>query len=99
MGWAKPIYHNVEGAPFRIGQKVEVVGSADDTFNSDYLGHVGTVRYYEYSCGSGQTYPTDPMIGVQFPGGDIEEFWQGELRRFEGARLTSMLATGEEAAS
>jgi hypothetical protein len=28
-----PIYNNVRGAPFRIGESVRVVGSEDETFD------------------------------------------------------------------
>lgn len=46
---------------------------------SKYIGRVGIVKYLEYSCGSGQTYPGDPMIGVAFDGGVLEEFWSEEI--------------------
>lgn len=77
----QPIYHNVKGAPFNIGDRVRVLGGTDETFNPGYKGRVGTVRYFEYSCGCGQTYPTDPMIGVSFRGGCTEELWKEELKR------------------
>lgn len=76
-----PIYDNVRGAPFEIGERVRVTSSKDETFDSRYKGRVGTIEYLEYQCGCGQTYPHDPMIGVKFREGVIEEFWAEELRR------------------
>lgn len=72
------IYTDVEGAPFRIGDAVRVVSLADDTADDELLGCAGSVLYFEYSCGCGQSFPHDPMIGVQF-GGRMAEFWKEEL--------------------
>jgi hypothetical protein len=76
-----PIYKNVQGAPFRIGESVRVVGSEDETFDRSYKRRVGTIEYFEYECGCGQSYPSDPMIGVKFRDGQTAEFWAEELRR------------------
>jgi hypothetical protein len=78
MGSKDGIYHDVEGAPFRIGDRVNVVLLADDTADAAFLGRKGRVIYFEYTCGCGQTYPGDPMIGVKFHG-KFEEFWKEEL--------------------
>jgi hypothetical protein len=78
---ASPIYIDVEGAPFRIGERVRVGGSNDETFDRCFKGRLGLVEYFEYECGCGQSFPLDPMIGVRFCNGDIEEFWAEELRR------------------
>ena len=83
QSWAKPRYENVEGAPFFIGAIVEVCCVVDETENSDVVGKRGVVRYYEYDCGSGQTFPDDPMIGVKFVGGAMKEFWKEELKLLE----------------
>lgn len=72
------IYHDVNGAPFKIGEAVKVICFSDDTADEELLGHQGTILYLEYSCGCGQTYPTDPMIGVQFAE-RTAEFWKEEL--------------------
>lgn len=74
---ANPIYEDVDGAPFLIGQAVKVVKVDESTYG--LFGRVGTVVYYEYECGCGQTFPEDPMIGVRFEDGDREEFWAEEL--------------------
>jgi len=79
MSSAKHIYHDVEGSPLRIGQRVLVVKGTDETFSQEYVGKTGTVVYFEYSCGCGQTYPNDPMIGLRFADGTIEEFWREEV--------------------
>jgi hypothetical protein len=76
-----PIYHDVKGAPFRIGERVRVFsGGPDETFNPRFTGRVGSVKYLEYECGCGQSYPYDPMIGVEFRARETEEFWTEELR-------------------
>lgn len=74
-----PIYRDVAGAPFKLGERVRVVGPGDETFDPRYLGRSGTVVYLEYGCGCGQTYPGDPMIGVRFRNTVEEEFWKAEL--------------------
>ena len=83
-GAAKPIRRNVRGAPFKIGMLVRYVHAieedeAEELGTMQYLGQVGKLEYYEYSCGCGQTYPGDPMIGVRFPDGKLHEFWKEEL--------------------
>src|SRR5438067_2088529 len=75
---ANRIKTNVEGAPFRIGDFVRVVSLSDETAEAQCLGRSGYVIHFEYSCGCGQTYPNDPMIGVDF-GDLIEDFWKEEL--------------------
>lgn len=79
LSGAKPIRRNVEGAPYKIGVLVSVERGSDETFNPGYLGMVGTVVHFDYSCGCGQTYPSDPMVGVMFSDSIIEEFWKEEL--------------------
>jgi hypothetical protein len=75
----RPIHVDVEGAPFKIGDLVVVTCGSDETFDCYYEGRVGTVEYFEYECGCGQSYPRDPMIGVRF-GTVIDEFWREELK-------------------
>jgi hypothetical protein len=77
---AKLIYTDVRGAPFKIGTPVRVVQLVDETGNRAWRGRAGTVKFFSYDCGCGQTYPGDPMIGVESPRGKIEEFWKEELR-------------------
>lgn len=76
---AKPTYIDVDGAPFKIGDRVRVTRGTDETFNSRYRSRVGVVEYLEYQCGCGQSYPRDPLIGVKFTSNGIEEFWAEEL--------------------
>lgn len=78
MGARNGIYFDVDGAPFKIGDKVKVVCLADETAARKFLKREGTVLYFEYVCGCGQRFPRDPMIGVQFPR-SFEEFWKEEL--------------------
>ena len=80
---AKPIRHPVDGAPYQPTQAVRVVMSVEDAGTpadvSDFIGRSGVVEYLEYSCGCGQRFPDDPMIGVRFPDGTGQEFWREEL--------------------
>lgn len=71
----------MDGAPFQPGQAVRVVAAIDTDVHdvTSFIGKSGTVQYLEYHCGCGQTYPNDPMIGVQFENGAGEEFWTEEL--------------------
>lgn len=74
-----PLYHDVSGAPFKIGQRVRVIGSQDEMLDPRYRRRTGIVSYFEFECGCGQTYPSDPMIGVIFLRVRTEEFWKEEL--------------------
>lgn len=75
---AGPIREPVPGAPRQPGDRVVVVRVIDPTADAALVGAVGRVVHLEYSCGCGQRYPDDPMIGVELPGG-VEEFWRDEL--------------------
>ena len=79
---AEPIFNYVEGAPYQPGQVVVVASSNDPSDGTvlQYVGQLGVVNYLEYCCGCGQTYPSDPMIGVMFSSGAKQEFWSEELR-------------------
>jgi len=86
MKSAHPIRINVDGAPFRIGDLVRIVRLSDSTADGDFLNKYGRIVYFEYSCGCGQSYPDDPMIGIQFAGGGIAEFWKEEIQRIGTTR-------------
>lgn len=75
------IYEDIQDAPFMISNKVRVLDNpnGDETFNEKFINKIGIIIYFEYECGCGQTYPIDPMIGVQFSNGNVEEFWKEEL--------------------
>ncbi|APY06780.1 hypothetical protein BWZ20_00025 [Winogradskyella sp. J14-2] len=68
----------------QVGDIVLVLSNPnnDDTFSYKYIGLKGQVKYFDYDCGCGQTYPNDPMIGVEFSNGEVEEFWKEELIDF-----------------
>lgn len=85
-----PISWNINGAPFRIGDIVKVIRATDETFDMQYIGQVGTVVHFEYSCGCGQSYPSDPMIGVRFSGFHREEFWKEELVEYKTVKSTRL---------
>lgn len=74
------LYKNIIGAPFRIDDGVKIAATAnDETFDLRFCGEIGKVLYFEYDCGCGQSFPSDPMIGVCFSNGEVEEFWKEEL--------------------
>lgn len=76
------IYNNVDGAPFQIGEKVQILNNPnkDDTFDKQFAFKSGVIIYFEYECGCGQYFPKDPMIGVKFENGRVEEFWEEEIK-------------------
>lgn len=78
---AKPIFARVPGAPYQPGDEVAIRAAVDVEIHdvSDLIGERGVVEYLEYVCGCGQVYPHDPMIGVRFALGFLEEFWAEEL--------------------
>jgi hypothetical protein len=82
MKSAHPIRINVDGAPFRIGDLVHIVRLSDSTADADFLRKCGRIVHFEYSCGCGQKYPDDPMIGINFAG-EIAEFWKEEIQRID----------------
>jgi len=67
----------------KIGDSVQVLNNPnnDETFACQHIGLKGQVKYFNYDCGCGQTYPHDPMIGVEFSNGQMEEFWKEEVIR------------------
>ncbi len=80
---SKPIiiYCDILGFPIKIGNRVRILDNPnkDETFDNRYTFKIGIVTYFEYNCGCGQSYPSDPMIGVKFGSGKIEEFWKEEI--------------------
>lgn len=80
---ANPLYRPVKGAPYVPGDIARVSGCCDEVGEDvgvpALVGRLCLVRYLEYRCGSGQHYPDDPMIGVQFSTGETQELWKDEL--------------------
>lgn len=80
---ANPIRQAVSGSPFQPGDRVLVTSVCDEVGRElgygQYVGQRGVVEYLEYSCGCGQHYPDDPMVGVRLGGGEVVEFWKDEL--------------------
>lgn len=94
--WATGVLKRyVEGSPFQLGDRVQFVMASDETITTDDpedddaiyvpLGSVGVVVHLDYSCGCGQVYPGEPMIGVALDGWEplpdnkLPEFWPEEL--------------------
>ena len=77
--------YDIDGAPYKIGQKVKVLNNPnkDDTFDMKFANKKGEIIFFEYDCGCGQTFPTDPMIGIKFNDGSIDEFWKEELKDYD----------------
>lgn len=72
-------YEYIEGAPIQVGALVVIGDSLDGTFDHSRRGQPGVVVHLDYDCGCGQTYPGDPMIGVRFSDGQVDEFWLEEF--------------------
>jgi len=77
------VKRNIKGAPYKIGNLVKVIFATDETFDNSFMGQVGKIIHYCYSCGCGQSFPDDPMIGIEFNEGVIEEFWKEEIKRLK----------------
>ena len=75
----KRYINNVPGAPFSIGTMVKIKNSQDETFRRELVGKIGEIVHYDYFCRCGQSFPGDPMIGVLFENGEVEEFWEEEI--------------------
>lgn len=75
------LIEDVVGVPFKRGDEVRVLDNPnlDSTFDEQYIGKIGSVVHFDYDCGCGQSFPTDPMIGVMFSDFKVEEFWKEEL--------------------
>jgi hypothetical protein len=80
-----PLYKNVDSAPFHIGDRVKVLNNPnnDETFDTQFAFKSGVIVYFEYECGCGQDFPEDPMIGVRFKTGIVEEFWKEEIKTID----------------
>lgn len=66
---------DVEGAPFKIGDKVKIIAT-EDSFADKYAGETGIVRCLDYGQCCGESYPHDPCIHVSGTG---TWFWKEEL--------------------
>lgn len=64
-----------------IGDRVRILNnpSNDETFDLRFVGMEAVVEHFDYDGGCGQTFPNDPMIGVRFCDGTVEEFWHEEV--------------------
>lgn len=90
---ASPAREAVDGSPFQPGQAVVVVRSAEPEDGGcldvlRYVGCSGVVEHLDYSCGCGQSYPGDPMVGVRLADGRLQEFWREELEPAKNCMLT-----------
>jgi len=82
MPGARPVRDPVPGSPYQPGDAVTVTSAVDVEVRDlrHLVGRCGRVQYLEYSCGCGQSYPADPMVGVLLDDGTSEEFWKEELK-------------------
>ncbi len=80
---ARRRYSPVASAPFTPGDAVTVVRAVDVEVHDvrPLVGQRGRVLYLEYDCGCGQSYPSDPMVGVRLESFKVEEFWREELEK------------------
>jgi hypothetical protein len=75
----------IPGAPFQVGDIVICTQCIDLDIDdvSEFIGRKGLVVHLDYECGSGQSFPSDPMLGVLFTTGELQEFWTEELKLVE----------------
>ena len=72
---------NIADAPYEIDDRVKVTFATDETTDLECLGLTGRVVHLNYSSAVGQSFPDDPMIGVEFDGNKVEQFWKEELEK------------------
>lgn len=67
------------GAPYQIGDLVEVVAAIDCQIHdvSEHIGKSGRVRRLDYDA-PGAIFPTGPMLHVELADGP-QDFWPEEL--------------------
>lgn len=75
------ITHNIKEIKFKINQNIKVINLIDKTGNRYYLNKIGLIKYFNFDCGCEQTFPHNPMIGIKFFNGKIEEFWKEEITK------------------
>lgn len=74
------IYHPPAGAPFHVGAVVKVIRDSDQEWATvNFIDEIGTIDYYDYDSGVGQTVPDNPLLVVRFFGGQRQSFWPEEL--------------------
>lgn len=77
----------VQGAPYQVGDLVEVVGCADELGYPERVGERGRVRDLNYGADGwlvGQVYPCNPLVVVRMlVDGQTVELWPEELARGE----------------
>lgn len=78
---------NVIGAPYSINARVKIGKGSDDAFDKKLKGKTGKIVYYNYERGTGQTFPADPLIGVNI-NGRISSFWKEELKLYTHGKIT-----------
>ena len=57
---ANPLYRERQRSPLQDWRSMRIVCSEDDLFDRTFLGRIGIVKYFEYECGCGQSFPLDP---------------------------------------
>ena len=80
------IHHNIKGAPFEIGATVRVKKVVDETGNKAFIGKIGKIVYYSYDGGCGEVYPHEPMLGIGFEHGKLDQYWPEELEKVSDGR-------------
>lgn len=65
----------------QVGDIVKVVSLTDETATKKLLNKTGMVIYLDGFEGVGNT-KKDPLIGVEFENGKVDDFWTEELEKY-----------------
>lgn len=85
------ITHNIMGAPFNIGDIITYTGLSDDSESimdnciededeNAIMRLPAKVIAFDYSSGTGQSYPEDPLIKIEFSNGKRATVWSDEIK-------------------
>jgi hypothetical protein len=78
----------VEGAPYQLGDLVQVVRFSDTTANRHYRSWIGRVIKLHYTGGVAESFPSDPMVCLRFGQKKRRaEYWAEELQLVQAGRL------------
>lgn len=78
----------VAGSPYQPGDMITVVRVIDrDIYDvADFVGERGVVKYLNYTGETGQVFPAEPLLEVQFLRNRRESFWPEEITLTKAAQ-------------
>ena len=69
----------------QIGQRVEIIGPGDETFDKSFVRLRGTISSIDTGggrCSVGQS-AFDPFYGVNLDDGSTDNFWNEEMKKLD----------------